>query len=170
VLVGSGGFEVAVQKAQVAANQLRRKAFCYQSIGFIAVIAVCMLDELVGLSTLLLGDQTYIINFRQSVPKALIIFVVWLLVARSTGRLLAQVRYLEGFMKVCAWCRRVEHKGEWVEFEKFLRLRLDTSTTHGICQDCLQKSTTAWNREGNNAGPGKGTEGTDKRTEAHEGR
>jgi len=45
------------------------KVLLYQSVGFLAIIALCMLDELIGLSSLLLGNQPYISDFRQSILK-----------------------------------------------------------------------------------------------------
>src|ERR1041384_8214280 len=104
-------------------NQKRpSKVFVYQSIGFLAIIAVCMLDEVVGLTTLVLGDQTYISDFRETILKMLLILGVWLVVAGSTRRVLARLQYLEGFMKVCAWCHRIEHQGRWMPFEEFLNM------------------------------------------------
>lgn len=119
------------------------KVFIYQSIGFLSIIGVCLLDELVGLSSLILGNQPYISNFRQSILKVLLIFGVWLLVAGSTRRVLQHMRYLEAFMKVCAWCRRIEHKGHWMPLEEFFERGFDTPTSHGICQDCLARTKAA---------------------------
>jgi hypothetical protein len=132
---------VPTTAGEAITDQLRRRALCYQGLGFIATIGLCMVDELVGLSNLLLKDQSCITQFRESVPKALLILLVWFLVAGSTRRLLSQVRYLDSFMKVCAWCRRVEHGGNWIPFERLLKQQLDTTTSHGICQDCLAKAT-----------------------------
>ena len=116
------------------------KVLLYQSVGFLAIIAVCMLDELVGLSSLLLGDQPFISDFRGSILKATLIFGVWLLVSGSTRRVLEHIKYLEAFMKVCAWCRRIEHNGEWMPMEQFFEQGFDTPTSHGICQECLEKT------------------------------
>src|SRR6267154_105876 len=119
------------------------KVLLYQSVGFLAIIALCMLDELIGLSSLLLGNQTYISDFRQSILKVLLIFGVWLIVAGSTRRVLAHMKYLEEFMKVCAWCRRIEYKGRWMPLEEFFEQGFDTPTSHGICHDCLDKTKSA---------------------------
>jgi len=115
------------------------KVFVYQSVGFLAIIAVCMLDELVGLTSLVLGDQPYISDFRGTILKMLLTLGVWLVVAGSTRRVLARLRYLEGFMKVCAWCHRIEHQGRWMPFEEFLKMGFDTPTSHGICNKCQDK-------------------------------
>ena len=68
---------------------------------------------------------------------------VWLLVAGSTRRVLAQLKYLEEFMKVCAWCRRIEHQGRWMPLEEFFQQGFDTPTSHGICKECLDKTKSA---------------------------
>jgi hypothetical protein len=67
----------------------------------------------------------------------LFILAVWLLVMASTRRILERVKYLEGFLKVCAWCRRIDHKGSWMPLEEFMKQGFDTPTSHGICQECL---------------------------------
>ena len=53
------------------------------------------------------------------------------------------VRRGEDFVRMCAWCKRVELGGEWADVEKALgQLRIFErhdvpSVTHGICPDCL---------------------------------
>jgi hypothetical protein len=127
------------------------KVLVYQSIGFLAIISVCLFDEIVGLSALILGNQSVISNYRGTILKMLLILGVWLLVSVSTGRILAHMRYLEGLAKVCAWCRRIEHKGHWIGLEEFFQQGFDTPTTHGICHECLGK-TTALMRAGKRSG------------------
>jgi hypothetical protein len=114
------------------------KVLFYQSVGFLAIITVCLLDELVGLSSLIFGNQSYISDFRQSILKMLLVLAVWLMVANSTRRVLAHLRYLEGLAKLCAWCRRIEYQGKWIAVEEFFQQSFDTPTTHGICEECLE--------------------------------
>ena len=117
-----------------------------QSAGFLAVIAVCMVDELTGLTALIMGNQPYITDFRSTILKALLILAVWLLVTGSTRRVLERTQYLESFMRVCAWCRRIEHKGQLMSLEEFFQQGFDTPTSHGICQECLEKTKAAIER------------------------
>ncbi len=117
-----------------------------QSAGFLAVIAVCMIDELTGLTALIMGNQPYITDFKSTILKALLILAVWLLVTGSTRRLLERTQYLESFMRVCAWCRRIEHKGQFMSLEEFFQQVFDTPTSHGICQECLEKTKAAIER------------------------
>jgi hypothetical protein len=119
------------------------KILTYQSIGFLAIIAVTWLNELLGLPALIFHGRFSISHFRQSTLEMLLILAVWLLVGSSTRRMLKRIRQLEDFMRVCAWCRRIDYKGEWMPLEDFLQEGFDTPTTHGICHECLEKQQAA---------------------------
>jgi hypothetical protein len=76
----------------------------------------------------------------------LLVLTVWFLVSNSTRRIMERVRYLEKFMRVCSWCRRINYQGEWMPLEKFMRQGFDTPTTHGICHECLERQQAAAER------------------------
>jgi hypothetical protein len=71
---------------------------------------------------------------------------VWFLVSMSTRRILERVQYLEKFLRVCAWCRRINYHEEWMRLEEFMQQGFDTPTTHGICSECLQRQQDAIER------------------------
>ena len=115
------------------------KVLLYQHVGFLIVILLCFLDELLKLPALVFSDHPFAFMLRRPTLEMLLFLAVWLLVSSSTRRLLQRVRHLESFMRVCSWCRRIDYKGEWLPLEQFMELGFDTPTTHGICQDCLEK-------------------------------
>jgi hypothetical protein len=110
-----------------------------QNVGFLVILALTWLDELIALPSLIFGQGSVILSYRESSLKMLLVLAVWFLVAGSTRRVLAHVEYLEHFMRVCAWCHSIDFKGDWISFEEFLRKGFDTPTTHGICPTCLEK-------------------------------
>jgi hypothetical protein len=122
------------------------KIVMYQNLGFLAIIVLCYLDELLQLPSLIFSDHPFAFVYRRSMLEMLLFLAVWLLVSGSTQRLLKRVRYLEAFMRVCAWCRRIDCKGEWMRLEDFMQQGFDTPTTHGICPDCLQRQAEAIDR------------------------
>lgn len=119
------------------------KILQYESIGFLAIIALSWLDELLSLPSLLLHGNPYIPDFHESAIEMLLVLAVWLLVAGSTRRLLRRVHYLEEFMRVCAWCHKIHLKGRWLPMEEFFQQGFDTPTTHGICPHCLAEKKAA---------------------------
>jgi hypothetical protein len=120
-------------------NSQLTKIVMYQHIGFLVVIILCFLDELLKLPVLIFSNHPFVSMFRRPMLEMLLFLAVWLLVSGSTGRLLKRVRHLESFMRVCAWCRRIDCKGEWMPLEEFMRQSFDTPTTHGICPECLER-------------------------------
>lgn len=119
------------------------RVILYQNLGFIAIMAMAWFVELTGLRALVLGDHPYLTDFRESTLEMLVVLGVWLLVTASSRRLLEHVRKLEGFLRLCAWCRRVNYKGRWISLEQFFRQGFNTPTTHGICPDCLARQKAA---------------------------
>jgi hypothetical protein len=118
----------------------------YQHFGFLGIIVICWLDELLKLPALIFSENPFAFVFRRSTLDMLIVLGVWLLVSASTRRILERIRYLEGFLRVCSWCRRIDYKGDWMRLEEFMQQGFDTPTTHGICPECLRRQKDAIER------------------------
>ena len=111
----------------------------YQNLGFLGIITLCYLDDLLKLPSLIFSDHPFVILHRRTTLEMLLVLGVWFVVTASTRRILNRIRYLEEFMRVCAWCRRINYHGEWMRLEEFMRQGFDTPTTHGICTECFSK-------------------------------
>lgn len=122
------------------------KVVLYQHVGFLMVILLCFLDNILKLPSLIFSGHPFGFVMQQSTLQMLLVLAVWLLVSNSTRRLLRRVRHLESFMRVCAWCRRIDYQGTWMPLEEFMRQGFDTPTTHGICLDCLAQQKIAVER------------------------
>ena len=114
-----------------------------QSLGFLVIIAVSLLNEFFDLRSLIFRNHPYISEFGETALEMLVVLAVWFLVVGATRRVLQRVHYLEGFPRVCAWCHHICHKSRWVRLEEFLNREFDTPTTHGICPSCAQKQKAA---------------------------
>jgi len=128
-------------------NSQLARIVVYQNVGFLAVIILCFLDELLQLPSLIFSGHPFVVLYRRPTLEMLLFLAVWLLVSNSTRRLLKQVRQLEDFLRVCSWCRRIDYKGEWMPLEEFMEQGFDTPTTHGICPECLRQKKEAIERE-----------------------
>jgi hypothetical protein len=118
-------------------NSQLTRIVLYQNLGFLGILAISYLNDLLQLPALIFSDHPFAFVHRRSTLDMLLVLAVWFLVSASTRRILDRVRYLEKFMRVCAWCRRIHFQGEWMPLEEFMRQGFDTPTTHGICTDCL---------------------------------
>jgi len=127
-------------------NSQLTKIELYQNLGFLVIILLCFLDDWLHLPSLIFSGHPFAFVYRRSTVDILLVLAVWFLVSRSTHRILKRVHYLEKFMRVCAWCRRIHYKDQWMPLEEFMQEGFDTPTTHGICKECLQKQQTAIDR------------------------
>ncbi|HWY29841.1 MAG TPA: hypothetical protein VNX46_03745 [Candidatus Acidoferrum sp.] len=127
-------------------NSQLTKIVLYQNLGFLGVIILCFLDDLHQLPSLIFSNHPFAFMYRRSTLEMLLVLGVWFLVSMSTRRVLERIRYLEKFMRVCAWCRRINYHDEWMRLEEFMQQGFDTPTTHGICAECLQRQQEAVER------------------------
>ena len=113
------------------------KILWYQSIGFSIIIALSWLDQLFGFADHQGGPA---FNWRQGVFENLIILAVAVPMMLLTRTLLSRLYYLEGFLRVCAWCKKIEDNDDWIPIETYFKEHFKTESSHGICPDCLEKT------------------------------
>ncbi len=110
-----------------------------EAIGFSLLILLTWVTEVVRFPQYIFSEM-FVPNWHRAVLRTIVILLVWSWVHLATRRLLKRLYYLEDFLRICGWCRKVCHEGEWLELEKYFSSRFATSTTHGMCPDCLKKS------------------------------
>jgi hypothetical protein len=109
-----------------------------ESCGFSLLIVLSWLVEAMRIPHFIFGEA-FTANWNRAVLRTVVISLIWAWVYVATKRLLKRLHYLEDFLRICSWCRRVCHDGRWLELEKYFSSKFDTTTTHGMCPDCLQK-------------------------------
>jgi hypothetical protein len=110
-----------------------------EGIGFSLLITLSWLTEAIGIPHLLFKDP-FIADYHRAFLRTIVIALVWVWVHVATKRLLKRLYYLEDFLRICSWCRRVCHEGEWLELEKYFSSKFATPTSHAMCPDCVKKN------------------------------
>ncbi len=124
-------------------NPQVRRVVLFQNLGFMAIIILGVLDELIRLPGLIAAHHPFAFLLQLPTLEVLLTLAIWYLVSTSTRRVLEHLHYLEGFLRVCAWCRRINYKGDWMRLEDFMQQGFDTPTTHGICPECFEQQKAA---------------------------
>ena len=127
-------------------NSQLTKIIVYQNLGFLGIMVLGFLDDLIKLPSLIFSGHSFDFLYQRTTLEMLLIFAVWFLVSNSTRRIMERLQYLEKFMRVCSWCRRINYQDRWMPLEEFMRQSFDTPTTHGICKDCLERQQAAAER------------------------
>ena len=109
-----------------------------EAAGFAFVIAICWLAELLRVPHHFFGESPARM-WNRALLRTVVLLVIWAWVHFLTRRLLKRLHYLEEFLRVCGWCRKVCHDGEWMDMERYFKSKFSTKTSHGMCPECLEK-------------------------------
>ncbi len=112
-----------------------QRILLYETIGFGVLIVLSWLNELVDLSRWLFGEPSGP-DWHEAAMESIATLAVGLLVFIGTRKLLDRLFYLERFLRVCAWCKKINLEDQWVPLEEYFVKGFDTRTSHGICPAC----------------------------------
>ncbi len=107
-----------------------------QLVGFGAILAVFWLDEFVDVPFRFLGAPKTPLRPQEFWFETIAVLIVGTAVVMATLWVFRRLRYLEGFIHVCAWCRKVHLGDQWITFEQYLKRAHDVKSSHGICPSC----------------------------------
>ncbi len=111
----------------------------YEGVGFFLLILFIWMDELLDLPQYFLGAPNTPINFLESAIETTVALLLATLVLVLTWRLCHKIRYLEGFLHVCSFCKRIRVDDKWIPLETYLHQNSAAEMSHGICPDCAQQ-------------------------------
>src|SRR5215469_4040757 len=106
--------------------------------GFSLLIALVWLAEIFKWPHYLFGEPP-VVSLHRALFRSLVVVLIWAWVYWITRRLLKRLHYLEDFLRICSWCRKVCHDDEWLGLEGFFNSKFATRTSHGMCPECLKK-------------------------------
>ncbi len=105
-------------------------------IGFATVIGVLWLDEYVDLPYRFFGALKTPLRPQEFWFEAITVLFVAGIIVAATLWVFQRLRFLEGFIQVCGWCRKVNVNDDWVSFEQYLKREHDVQLSHSICPEC----------------------------------
>ena len=111
----------------------------YETVGFLAILVLTCLDTVLDFPRQYLITYTSHPKVWESMLETIGILAIAITTLLTTQQLLSRLFYLEKFLRVCAWCRKINHEGKWSSMEKFFQSGFDIKTTHGICPECFSK-------------------------------
>lgn len=111
----------------------------YEVAAFLAIIAFAWANELSGLEGTIFHNVSSPPDWRAPIIQTIFTILVGIPAVLLSRQLSKRLHYLEGFLKICAWCHRVGQGDDWISIEEFVKKTLNTETTHGICPRCMRK-------------------------------
>jgi hypothetical protein len=113
-----------------------RRTLLLEGAGFLLIVAIIWMDEILDLPHLLLGAVPTPLRLGEAWLESALTVAVGTVIVSITYRAFRRIEYLESLVVMCAWCRRVRAQDEWLTVEAFLKRQHNARTAHGICEGC----------------------------------
>jgi hypothetical protein len=113
----------------------------WQVVILLIFLVMTTTNEVLDLPHSLLGDQATTWNQRSGeVAIEIIIFILVIgLEMLLFMRLFKRIRILEGFLPICANCKKIRTDTKWEEIEAYISQRSPVAFSHSICPECQEK-------------------------------
>lgn len=122
-------------------NSQVRSILIWQSVILLLFLALTGTNEVLDLPHLFFGDRAT--TWDQRLGEIIIEVVIFSLVVGLEvslfRRLFNRIRLLEGFLPICANCKKVRTDTQWEQIEAYISRHSPVSFTHSICPDCREK-------------------------------
>ena len=116
-----------------------QKALLWHGVGFVMLLVLTWCDALFDLMHYLLGYPPRTEDIGEVVTKTGVIVLLWMGSAYKLYRIVSRLSYLESFLRVCAWCRRIQHQDLWLSLEDHFQKRTGGRISHGMCPECAAR-------------------------------
>jgi hypothetical protein len=120
-------------------ESISRKIILYDIIGFGVVILALWLDELIDIPHLVFGAYGTPVNITESAIETVMVLILGIGVITFTWRLLGRIKYLEGFLPVCSFCKKIRLGDRWVPIVDYISMHSAAQFSHGCCPECAEQ-------------------------------
>jgi hypothetical protein len=104
-------------------------------------IAMTICNEIFDLPHLFFGDKPT--SFEQRIGEVTIelaiLTIIMIVEILLIKRLYQRIKILEGFLPICAKCKKIMHEESWDQIEKYISDHSLAQFSHSICPDCMKK-------------------------------
>ena len=120
-------------------KKFQKNIVLIEAWGFGVFIIFLWIDELLDLPHYLFGAPATPVNWIESLFETFLVAVVAALAISLTRLCIKHIKYLEGFLLVCAGCKKVCLKDQWIPMDVYVREHTEAEISHGLCPDCVKR-------------------------------
>lgn len=120
-------------------NTFTRKILHLEGIGFGLLIIFLWLDELLDLPEELFGASPTPVNWRESIFESVLALALGAATLWWTYVALARIRFLEGFLHACMFCKKIRTGDQWIPIESYVSRHSEAVFSHTLCPECSHR-------------------------------
>lgn len=103
------------------------------------IVVLTWSDAIFDLAHVILGLPHRDLDINRTAMTTVVIVLLWMGSAYKIYLIVSRLSYLESFLRVCAWCRKIEHKDRWLSLEEHFVQKTGGQVSHGLCPKCYEK-------------------------------
>ncbi|MCE5251474.1 hypothetical protein LLG96_14770 [bacterium] len=119
---------------------IERKIVFYEIVGFAFVAFLLWADEIFDIPHTVFQAPATPVNWVESVVETIYVIILGAIIILITWRDLKKIKYLEGFLPVCSFCKRIRVGNDWIPIEEYLSEHSEAVLSHGFCPECTIKN------------------------------
>ena len=120
-------------------KMIEKRIIVYEIVGFCLIIILLWADEIFDIPYHLFGAQATPINWIESIIETMCILILGILIIAASLRFMSTIKYLEGFLPVCAYCKKIRVGDNWIPIEVYISNHSAAVFSHGYCPECKKK-------------------------------
>ena len=119
-------------------EQFIKRIIRIEIMGFLSVILISWLDELLDLPHIFFGALASPINYFESIFESTLISVFAIIIIFLTHITLQRLNFFEGLFPVCSFCKKIRSEDQWNPIEQYITSHSEADFSHGLCPECLK--------------------------------
>jgi len=122
-------------------NRSIESVFLWQISILFTFLALTFTNEVLDLPHLVFGDQATTWGQRSGeISIEVVIFIaVIALEIYLFKKLIRRIKILEGFLPICAGCKKIRTQDQWQQIENYISENSLVQFSHSLCPDCQKK-------------------------------
>ena len=109
---------------------------------FLLLLCLTLGNEIIDIPHYVFHDAPTLYSQRSGeiIIELSIFFIVMVFEAVLLKNLYKRIRLLEGFLPICANCKKIRNtEDQWEQIEKYITKHSLAQFSHGICPDCARQ-------------------------------
>ena len=120
-------------------KSITTRAILYQLIGYGALLLLIVGDEVLDLPHNVFGFPATPINWIEIVIESISFLVLAVFSVYLTYSFLQEIKFLEGFIPICSFCKKIRDNDTWKSLEEYVGDHSEALFSHGLCPECSEK-------------------------------
>ncbi len=120
-------------------NASLKRVLFYQIAGFFLLITLVWVSEILDLPHSLLNAPPTPSNIIESIYESIFITGFAAIIIIFSHKTIKRINYLEGFLPVCSFCKKIRIKDEWIPIDIYIENHSDIEFSHSLCPECAEK-------------------------------